>query len=174
MTTALILLGGLVGLGLIVSAIGYTLPVAHTATRERSYSASVDRLFAAVANVGEYPRWRRGVKSVEVLPPQAGKDRFRETGSNGVLTYVLDERVVPQRIVSRIAATGLPFGGRWTYDFSPDPAGSRLRITEDGEVYNPLFRFMARYVFGHERTMTEYLDDLERYMAASQDRAQSH
>jgi hypothetical protein len=32
-----------------------------------------------------------------------------------------------------------------------------VRITEDGEVYNPIFRFMSRFVFGHTHTMDAYL-----------------
>ena len=33
-------------------------------------------------------------------------------------------------------------------------------ITENGEVYNPLFRFMSRFVFGHTATIDKYLEDL--------------
>jgi hypothetical protein len=32
-----------------------------------------------------------------------------------------------------------------------------VRITENGEVYNPLFRFVSRYVIGHNRTIDAYL-----------------
>ncbi len=39
----------------------------------------------------------------------------------------------------------------------PAPNGTTLTITEDGEVYNPIFRFMSRFVFGHEATMATYL-----------------
>jgi hypothetical protein len=66
----------------------------------------------------------------------------------------------------RIADPDLPFGGTWTYDITPDADGSRLKITEHGEVYNPIFRFMARCVFGHERTMKAYLSALEKKLAS--------
>ena len=35
-------------------------------------------------------------------------------------------------------------------------------ITEDGEVYHPLYRFMSRFVFGHTTTIDRYLTDLGR------------
>ncbi len=35
--------------------------------------------------------------------------------------------------------------------------GSLVTITEDGEVYNPLFRFLSRYVFGYAATMDSFL-----------------
>jgi hypothetical protein len=40
-----------------------------------------------------------------------------------------------------------------------------LRITEDGEVYNPLFRFMARFIFGYEATIGSYMSALEKRFA---------
>jgi uncharacterized protein YndB with AHSA1/START domain len=166
MTALMVIAGTLVALVLIIAGIGYLLPVQHTATRERSYNAPVNALFAAVSNTADYPRWRRGVTRVESLTPLEGRPRFREVGSEGQMTFVMDEIVPDRRIVSRIADTTLPFGGRWTYEFISTGEGSRLRITEDGEVYNPIFRFMARFVFGHERTMENCHDDLERYLTA--------
>jgi hypothetical protein len=64
--------------------------------------------------------------------------------------------------VSRIADPNLPFGGTWTFEITPAPGGARLRITEDGEIYNPLFRFMARFIFGYEGTINGYLSAQER------------
>ena len=68
----------------------------------------------------------------------------------------------PSLIMTRIVGERLPFGGTWTYRISPAPGGSDLTITEDGEVYNPVFRFMSRFVFGHFATMDAFLKTLER------------
>jgi hypothetical protein len=35
-----------------------------------------------------------------------------------------------------------------------------MRITEDGYVSNPLFRFMARFVFGYTSTVDSYMKSL--------------
>ncbi len=43
-----------------------------------------------------------------------------------------------------------------------DNTGTRLTITENGEVYNPIFRFMSRFVFGHTATMDQFLSDLKK------------
>ena len=71
----------------------------------------------------------------------------------------------PRRLVTRIADEDLPFGGTWTYRLEPDGGGTRVTITEDGEVYNPVFRFVSRFVMGHDATLRTYLDDLEAHMA---------
>jgi hypothetical protein len=62
----------------------------------------------------------------------------------------------PRRLVTRIANTDLPFGGQWTYELTPDGGGTRVRITEDGEIHNPAFRYMSR-VFGQWATVEAYL-----------------
>ena len=37
---------------------------------------------------------------------------------------------------------------------------TRVTITEYGEVYNPIFRFMSKYIMGHNGTMDGYLTAL--------------
>ena len=60
----------------------------------------------------------------------------------------------------RIADPTLPFGGTWTYEIAPADSGSVVTITESGEVKSPIFRFMARFVFGYTSTMDGYLEAL--------------
>lgn len=68
----------------------------------------------------------------------------------------------PRRLVGRIVDTGAPFGGSWTYQVTPVDGGSRVSVTEDGWVSNPIFRFMARFVFGYHSTLDSYLRALGR------------
>jgi hypothetical protein len=60
-----------------------------------------------------------------------------------------------------MADRGLPFGGTWTFEIAPaGGGGSDLRIREDGQIYNVLFRFMARFFFGYTASIEGYLRDL--------------
>jgi hypothetical protein len=69
--------------------------------------------------------------------------------------------VPPRALVARIADRKLPFGGTWTYETSSAKDGSSLvRITENGEIYSPIFRVAARFVLGDSRTQEEYLQAL--------------
>jgi hypothetical protein len=45
------------------------------------------------------------------------------------------------------------FGGTWTFDIVPTPTGSRVTITERGEIYNVIFRALSKLVFGYTGTM---------------------
>lgn len=162
MRIALYVVGGLVLLVLIVVAVGYSLPQGHVATREVTVAAPPGEVFALITTPANYPKWRSDVDSVELLSAEGGKERFRELGANGPLLMRVEERVPDSRLVTVIADTTLPFGGKWTYELTPSGSGTTLRITEDGQVYNPVFRFMSRFVFGHTATMEKYLADVEK------------
>ena len=65
----------------------------------------------------------------------------------------------PYRMVSQIV-DNKSFGGTWTYELTPTEGGCELTITESGEIYNPIFRVFARFVFGYTATMETYLKQL--------------
>ena len=157
MKWALIAVGILVVLVVIVVGIGYTLPVAHTARRSVTLRAAPSEVWAAITDVSAYPSWRGDVESVEVLAPVNGRQSWREKGKDGTITYAIERADPPTRLVTRISDTGLPFGGAWEYELAPDGTGTRLAITERGEVYNPIFRFVSRFVMGHTSTIDTYL-----------------
>ena len=157
--------GALVAIVLMVAIVGWALPVRHTASREVTVAAPADSVFALITGFGQYTRWRTGVKRVELLPPDGGRTRFREHSPDGEILFEVAELQPVTRLVTRIADPSLPFGGRWTYELAPDGAGTRLRITEDGEVYNPIFRFVSRFIMGHASTIDRYLADVSRHFA---------
>ena len=85
----------------------------------------------------------------------------------GKINFELADDVPPQRMVTRILDTDLGYSGKWTYLFTAENGGTRVTITEDGEVSNVLFRFMARYVFGYTATLDGYLDSLAKRFGES-------
>lgn len=163
----LLILAVLGAIVLAVTLVGYTLPVAHTATREVSVAVPPETVFALISRVEDYPSWRSDVDSVHILA-EGGTTRFREFGSNGAILFEIEEAVPTSRLVTRIADPTLPFGGRWTFHIATTTRGSTLRITENGEVYNPIFRFVSRFIIGHDATIESYLSDVSRRFAQSQ------
>lgn len=138
----------------IVIMIGALLPKEHVVSRKIQLPASPTEVFAVIAG----PSVWRGVKH-ELLSESPLK--WRETDSGGdAIIYERVETSAPKRIVNRIADPRLPFGGSWTYEIEPNGSGSELTITENGEVYNPLFRFVSRFIIGHTATIEKYQRDL--------------
>ena len=154
----------LVALVLAVVVIGWMQPVAHRATRQATFRASPESLYVLLTDIGAFPSWRSGLASVEVVARDGDVPRqFRETGKNGAILFALEEMVPSRRIVTRIADPKLPFGGSWTFDLTGAEGGTTLRITEDGEVYNPVFRFVSRFFMSPTATIETYLRDVARH-----------
>ena len=157
----------LAGVAAIVALVGSRLPQSHVASRQARYAAPPDKVWAAITDVQAFPSWRADVKRVERLPERDGRPVWLEEGSSGKITLAVERAEPPRLLVLRIADPALPFGGRWTYEIAPDGSGSTLTITENGEIYNPIFRFMARFVFGYEATMAAYLESLDKHLSPS-------
>jgi uncharacterized protein YndB with AHSA1/START domain len=158
--------GALILLGLPVLAlalaigVGLVLPEAHEVTSRARYSRSPDSLWADVSDPARAATWRPDIQRVEILPDRDGRAVWREVGPTGELTYERVEFEPPRRMAVQIAEPDLPFSGLWIYEVSPVEGGAVLTLTERGEVYNPLFRFMARYLFGYHSTLDSYLTAL--------------
>jgi len=118
----------------VVVVIGAMLPKAHSASRTARIALPPDALHALIL---------RKIAEPQEYPLRIERDE------------------PPSLIVTRIVGKNLPFGGTWTYRIAPAPDGSDLTIVEDGEVYNPVFRFMSRFVIGHYATIDAFLKALE-------------
>lgn len=138
---------------LTMAAFGWMLPVGHVASGSAVIGAPAEVVFARVADVPAYPSWWSEVSRVEPLTPVDGRARYREHMRTGAVVFEVVERVPPVRFVSRIADPEQPFGGTWTFELAPADGGTRVTITERGEVYNPLFRFLSHYVFSQTATL---------------------
>lgn len=162
MRIALWVLGALGGVVLLVFLIGWMLPVSHVASASATLPRPAETVYAMVSDVASYPRWWSDMSRVETLPPVDGRPRFRQhMGSDAVVIEVL-EAAAPTRFVTRIADPDQPFGGTWTIEIAPSGAGSTLTVTERGEVYNPLFRFVSRFVMGHTATIESFLHAVQK------------
>ena len=148
----------------LAALVGSRLPRSHGASREQTLAAPPEAIWSAITDVEAFPSWR-DIKKVQKLPDRDGRPVWVEEGRSGRITLAVERMESPRLLVSRIADRDLPFGGTWTYELTPVAGGTRLKITEDGEIYNPLFRFMARFIFGYEGTIGSYMSALEKRLA---------
>ena len=130
MKIVLIILGAILGLLTLVTIIGALLPKKHTATRTTVVQKSLAEVYAFALARANDPQY-------EIL-----------------------EKQPERRLVTRIADRNLPYSGLWIITLMPEGGGTRVTITERGEVYNPFFRFVSRFVIGHTATIDQYLTDL--------------
>ena len=152
----------------VVLLVGWLLPEKHMASRQATFQAPPEAVWALITDVEAFPSWRNDVKTVQRLPDRDGRPVWVEEGSGGRITLAVERSDPPRLLVLRIADPDLPFGGVWKYEIMPTANGTTLTITEDGEIYNPVFRVMARFVFGYEGTIAAYLKAADGRLANAQ------
>ena len=144
----------------VILLIGAALPRKHVVSREIILHRSPDEIYQTVRDFKTAPSWRADLERVEMIATADNHVQFREHTKHGATTYDLVEDQPGKRIVTRIADLDLGYSGTWTYVFAKDADGTRVQITEAGEVSNILFRFMSRFVFGQSGTIEKYLTAL--------------
>ena len=157
-TLRLLALFILAGLGLFFW--GRTLPEHHVASVSARYARAPADVWNVLADPQRFPEWRPDVKTVELLPDPQGRSAWREHGDYGELAMVRAEADPPRRMVLEIVAdpgAEPDFSGRWVFELVPDGSGTRVIITEDGRIHNPLFRSVASLVVGYQSTAVAYL-----------------
>jgi hypothetical protein len=137
--------------------IGLMLPVQHTASIQADIPASTEEVWNRITTIEKYPEWRKEIKKVESI----SSSQWIEYDKSNNTPYRVAEAIPLQKWVIAIDSKNLPYGGRWTYIITKSADHTHISITEDGEVYNPIFRFISRYVMGHDATMKKYLAELQ-------------
>lgn len=153
------IIGSLILLVALMYGIGALLPESHTATLSKTYSASQNQLWGLITGYQDYANWRSDVDKVVVIDSVT----WREYYSYGdVLTFRQIELDTLTYLKTEIADKNLPFGGHWEYTLTAeDENRTKLMITENGEVYDPFFRFINTIFMDQTATMQAFLNDLE-------------
>lgn len=152
----LVVLGAL----LAVTVIGAFLPREHRAVRRAEFHQDQQTIWRTVADFTLLPSWMPGVEAVAPAERPGGNPAWTLATTDGDMTIEVVEADIPNRLVTRIVDSGGPFGGTWTYDITPVEGATRVTITEDGWISNPMYRFLARYVFGTAGTLDAALRGL--------------
>jgi hypothetical protein len=148
---------GLLALPAALALAGSLLPRQHLAVRATFIPRPADEVSGLVRDITKTPVWRKDVRLSAWLPEEEGRRRFREEGSQGAVTYRVEIDGPGRRWSACIADLDLGYGGSWTYEFEPRSGGTWVRLTERGEVPNPIFRFLSRFVFTHHRHIEQAL-----------------
>jgi hypothetical protein len=157
-----VILGALVGA--LVGA-GFLIPREHIASSSIALKQPPDTVWEVVRHLGEVSAWWDNVSESAIVPDDAeGREVWQYSMQDGsTMLLVVDRAEAPRRLVTRIEAPpNAAFGGSWIYEIASDGAGSRLTVTEEGWIANPIFRVLAKTVFGYHRTLDSYLVALGR------------
>lgn len=147
-----------------ITIIGVLLPAKHRYTESRDLNhANPERVWQVITDFQAYPSWRTGINKVQRKADFDDVDTWEEIDATGEsITYKTIAIEHNKRLVRKIANDNLPFGGTWEFKIASQDNNTKITITEDGEVYNPIFRFISKYIIGHRKNVRLYLDDLSK------------
>lgn len=161
MKWVLIVVGLLLVLICAVVIVGLLLPKLHVASRRAKYNRPAEEVWEVISDLLTHAEWRRGVIEMKRVEDQGDKAVWKEVRRRGdSISYLVEESEPPRKLVTRIV-NNRQFGGTWTWEIEPvDENQCMFRITERGEIYNPIFRIVARYFMGYTGVMDTCLTDL--------------
>lgn len=164
MKWALIVIASLVGLVVLMALVGALLPRAHVAASAVTLRQPPDTLWRTMRDLGGLTTWLPQMKESNRGTDPAGREVWDQKTKDGwAMRMIVTEDIPPTRFVTTIDSTpGAAFGGSWTYEIAATPDGSRVTVTERGWIANPIFRFLARFVFGYHGSLDDYLTALGR------------
>lgn len=143
--------------------LGMLLPRRHIAATSAIVHRPVNEVWLAISDIASQPSWRSDLKEVQLLPSRDGHPVWLQETGTGDWPLEFTEVVAPTWLVASVADSSQGFGGTWTYELTPDPGGTRIKITERGFIDSPLFRFLAQFVFGLRGAQETFLRDLGRH-----------
>jgi hypothetical protein len=160
----LVLVVAIVCLALVAAVwiVGSSLPVHHTASMAACLQRPRQDVWNRLVQVERFADWRPEIESAERLPSAGDRDVWREVSRFGRVEAQVAHKLPLERLVVQMVPEERSFRGSWTYELADCPGGTRLTVTEEGEVHNPFFRFMTRYIFGYHKTMADYLRAMAR------------
>ena len=148
----LVVVGLVVAVPAVLALVGLFLARDHTASTTMIHAAPVDRVWGLIADPSGYARWHPGITGAQRLEDRDGAAVWRLEGERGGFAVMTEALEPEQRMVTRIVDESA-FGGTWTWELEPVEGGTRLTLTERGEVYNPIFRTLGKLFLDQRATI---------------------
>ena len=148
-----------IGIPVVAILVGLALPRDHVVIMRISFSSPPKRVWSLISDFANTPSWRTDVTGVRIDNP-SNPLRFTESSTQGDVPFEVVSQEPPKRQVVRVIDDEQPFGGTWMWELEPEGAGSRMTITEEGFIKNPLFRTMGVIFFRPTDTKRSYMEAL--------------
>jgi uncharacterized protein YndB with AHSA1/START domain len=127
----------------LIALVGCFYPRTYMAGRAVRSQQPPAEVWKVICDFAAVPGWHPEVKTVERLPDVDGQAVWRETDRRGYPVQLRTvEALAPLRLVRQIADENGPFIGQWEFDIQEVGQGSRITLTERGDIANPFFRVM--------------------------------
>ena len=165
MKWVLIVVGALAALLAAAAIVGWFLPKGHVASRTVRLARPPAEVWAAITDFGAVPQWFDGIRSSARIADINGHPAWREDFGGFTADMETAEWDPPRLLRREVHSGSVGFRGSWTFELAPEVGRTRLTITEQGEVDNPIFRLMTRFM-DQSATIGKYVAALGRRLGA--------
>ncbi len=144
---------------------GTNLPATHKFNKTAIYDKPIELIWQAIADYEIQPQWSENTVSSELLESidtQHGDDIWRFVYADGnFMDIKITQSQPPFLHISKIINTDYPFTGSWKFELAKiDDNKTKLVLTEEGTVENPLWRLIFKHIIGQEIGAESYLQEL--------------
>ena len=160
----LFVMGAMVAVVLALLVGGLVTPRKHVASRSILLRVAPELVWSTVHDVARYAEWRHEIEDSSVVDAEQPQLRWREISTRGSVTFGVIVDQPPHRLAARILDDDLPYAGEWTWQVDVVADGTRVTITERGEIGNPIIRFFGAHLTGYTRSIDMYLNGLARHL----------
>jgi hypothetical protein len=79
------------------------------------------------------------------------------------MTFLAVQTVPPVLRQVKLDDPKASYGGTWTYELAPGPTptSTTLKITEDGYINPPLYRFVMARIMGPTKNLDTYMKNIQ-------------
>ena len=138
-----IVAGSTVGVLALIAVVGCFYRRRYSVARSLRSRRPPQEVWQVISDFAAVPTWHPELKTVERLPDRSGHEVWRETDRRGYPVQLETiEALAPLHLVRHISDEDGPFSGQWEFDLQPAGEGSRITLTERGDIANPFFRVM--------------------------------
>lgn len=152
----------------LLASVGQLLPRHQGASLTRIFPEAPEVLWQLITDLDEQPTWRRGLTRVERLPDQGGRTAWLEFhGREAEAVRVADARA-PLRLVTERVGEDAGGEASWEWELAPVEEGSRLTLTRQVVVHQPLARAVGFVFQAPRREVERALADLSARVARAE------
>jgi len=150
--------------GGLIYADGARMPATHSVSVTGVVQAPPEKVFGLITDVKNGDNWRPEVKSVTTLAPDHGRDHWVEhLAYHQYMTFLAVDTVPSTLRRVKLDDPKAAYGGTWTYELAPGPTAesTTVKITEDGYINPPVYRFVMARVMGPTKNLDTYMKNLQ-------------
>lgn len=153
----------------LLASVGQLLPRQQGASLTRVFPEAPEVLWQLITDLDNQPTWRRGLTRVERLPDQGGRTAWLEFhGRDAEAVRVVDARAPLRLVTERVGEGAEAVEASWEWTLAAVEEGSRLTLTRQVVVHQPLARAVGFVFQAPKREVERALADLSQRVAKAE------